>query len=247
MKHSVTITQQNKTETLINDIMKTFRFFVLAVAAILAFSACDSDDVKGGSLYTVTVTSDGNGTATADPESADPGTNVTITASPDEGYAFERWLVRSGNVSLADATAAVTSFTMPKGDVELSATFIKDDGLDDTEDILPKISDAAFKEYVEFRMINLQSIENTTHAAWDRNGDGKLTMKEAAQVTAMDLDLFTDSMESLDDLQYFPNIEILIMNDAYDLSGGQNRIGELSKLRVFKANGAELGDLDFSL
>jgi hypothetical protein len=43
------------------------------------------------------VENDGNGTGTADPVSVVMGTEITLTATPNNGYEFDRWEVISGN------------------------------------------------------------------------------------------------------------------------------------------------------
>ena len=71
--------------------------------------------------YTVTVENDGNGTATASPTSAAEGTEVTLTATPNEGYHFKEWQVVSGSVTIEN-----NKFTMPAEDVKVKAVFEKD-------------------------------------------------------------------------------------------------------------------------
>lgn len=51
-------------------------------------------------------------------------TVVTVTAdAPEVGKVFDKWVVLEGNVTLADATKATTTFTMPGNDVKLEATY----------------------------------------------------------------------------------------------------------------------------
>ena len=71
--------------------------------------------------FTVTVTSGGNGTASASHVKAVAGTEITLTAMPKEGYHFKEWQVISGGVTIKDDT-----FTMPDGNVEVKAIFEKD-------------------------------------------------------------------------------------------------------------------------
>ena len=71
--------------------------------------------------YAVTVTTDGNGTASADLAAAAAGTNIALSAAPNEGYHFKEWQVVSGGVTIKD-----DKFTMPDGDVEIKAIFEKD-------------------------------------------------------------------------------------------------------------------------
>ena len=53
------------------------------------------------------------------------GAQVTVTANDrtQEGLTFTGWMVESGNVELADSTSATVSFTMPAGEVTISATY----------------------------------------------------------------------------------------------------------------------------
>ena len=71
--------------------------------------------------YAVTVTTDGNGTASADLEAAAAGTNIALSATPNAGYHFKEWQVVSGGVTIEN-----DKFTMPDGDVEIKAIFEKD-------------------------------------------------------------------------------------------------------------------------
>ena len=70
--------------------------------------------------YSVTVSTDGNGTAMADKTSAAAGTVVTLTATPKSGYTFKQWQVVTSNVTIKD-----NKFTMPTGNVEVKAIFEK--------------------------------------------------------------------------------------------------------------------------
>ena len=51
-------------------------------------------------------------------------TLVTVTAdAPEAGKVFDKWVVLEGGVTLADATKATTTFTMPGNDVKIEATY----------------------------------------------------------------------------------------------------------------------------
>ena len=71
--------------------------------------------------YAVTVTTDGNGTASADLAAAAAGTNISLNATPNTGYHFKEWQVVSGGVTIEN-----DKFTMPDGNVEIKAIFEKD-------------------------------------------------------------------------------------------------------------------------
>ena len=72
-------------------------------------------------LFTVTVTSGGNGTVSASHVKAVTGTEITLTATPDKGYHFKEWQVISGGVTIKD-----DKFLMPSANVEVKAIFEKD-------------------------------------------------------------------------------------------------------------------------
>ena len=71
--------------------------------------------------FTITVKTDGNGTASASHAKAVVGTEIRLTATPKEGYHFKEWQVISGNVTIKD-----NKFTMPNDNVEVKAIFEKD-------------------------------------------------------------------------------------------------------------------------
>ena len=84
--------------------------------------------------YTVTVTSGGNGTASASHAKAVVGTEIRLTAKPDEGYRFKEWEVIRGGVTIVD-----DKFTMPNDNVEVKAVF-EEDAPAPTDPAKPSIS-----------------------------------------------------------------------------------------------------------
>ena len=70
--------------------------------------------------YSITVTKDGSGTASASLTTAAAGTEITLTAKADAGYTFKEWQVVTSNVTIKD-----NKFTMPAGNVEVKAIFEK--------------------------------------------------------------------------------------------------------------------------
>ena len=65
------------------------------------------------------ISPDGNGTASASPDKAVAGTEITLTATPKEGYRFKEWQV----VSPAELVITNNKFTMPDSNVEVKAIF----------------------------------------------------------------------------------------------------------------------------
>ena len=102
--------------------------------------------------YTVTITTDGNGTALANITSAAFGTKITLTTSAKEGYQFKEWQVVSGGVSIKDNT-----FTMPANDVSIKAVFEKKTAGDDD------------KDKPEYKIIS------GANGSWTQNTDGTMT------------------------------------------------------------------------
>ena len=75
--------------------------------------------------YSITVT---DGKATQDAgvtiSKAAEGTVITLTANAaPSGKVFDKWVVEKGNINLADANSATTTFAMPAGEVSVKATY----------------------------------------------------------------------------------------------------------------------------
>ena len=71
--------------------------------------------------FTITVKTDGNGTASASHAKAVVGTEITLTAKPNKGYHFKEWEVISGGVTIKN-----NKFIMPSANVEVKAIFKED-------------------------------------------------------------------------------------------------------------------------
>ena len=72
--------------------------------------------------YTVTVTTEGGGTASASPAKTAAGTEITLTATPNTGYHFKEWQVESP----AGLVITNNKFTMPDSNVAVKAIFEED-------------------------------------------------------------------------------------------------------------------------
>lgn len=85
----------------------------------------------------------------ADQSEAVAGSTVKITAADKEGYAFTSWTVTSGSVTLKDATAKTTTFTMPDSDVTVVANY-------DEKKIKGLTAESARDDYLEGETFKLK-------------------------------------------------------------------------------------------
>ena len=85
--------------------------------------------------FTITVKTDGNGTVSASHAKAVAGTEITLTATPNDGYHFKEWQVISGGVTIKD-----DKFLMPNDNVEVKAIFEEDAPPVPTDPAKPNIS-----------------------------------------------------------------------------------------------------------
>lgn len=90
----------------------------ITATSVVDFRKKDTCTVTVLPKYGITVESGEHGSATASKTEAPEGMNVTLTATPDEGYQFDRWVVVSGGVTVND-----NKFTMPANDVKVKAVF----------------------------------------------------------------------------------------------------------------------------
>ena len=78
--------------------------------------------------YKITIGDMENGTVTANPTAAKAGATVTLTPVPDEGYALSTLIVtdRFGDaVRVTEQADGTYTFTMPNGQVTVTATFVE--------------------------------------------------------------------------------------------------------------------------
>lgn len=85
--------------------------------------------VPSAPRYDVAVSDGAHGSVTVSPKSASKGSTVTVTVTPDKGYALETLTVtdKNGNaLDLTDKGGGQYTFTMPSGPVTVAATFMDD-------------------------------------------------------------------------------------------------------------------------
>ena len=79
--------------------------------------------------YDVAVSDGAHGSVTVSPKSASKGSTVTVTVTPDKGYALETLTATDKNGSALDLTdqgGGKYTFTMPSSPVTVAATFMDD-------------------------------------------------------------------------------------------------------------------------
>ena len=104
-------------------------FSIVSLLISLLFASCTAGTnyvgtSSGGSGdYKITISTDTitNGTVTADKKSAAEGDKVTLTVTPESGYELDTLTVKDADGTAVTVTA--NSFTMPKSNVTVSASF----------------------------------------------------------------------------------------------------------------------------
>ncbi|MFT3902153.1 MAG: hypothetical protein QM727_03230 [Niabella sp.] len=178
---------------------------VVMVCAMLLFTSYGKDGSAKSAKYTITLSADANGTATATIH----GAAITLAAAPKEGYLFKKWTIMTGAENLiGDPAANPATFTMPAANVSLKAEFI-------TDNVLTLIADPIFRAYAQKRMNRTafyydKDDNKIEHPKWDTDGNGKLSLAEAAKVVYINV---SDSgVKSLSGIEHFTGLKILVCN-----------------------------------
>lgn len=107
-----------------------YRCVVKSASGVGVISSAATLTVTAKPAYTVTVNANPTegGTVTVNsstsPASVTAGSTVNLVATANEGYRFTGWTF-SDNITDADSSSANTTFTMPAGDVTVTAQFAK--------------------------------------------------------------------------------------------------------------------------
>ena len=100
----------------------------VTITANTIFTAVWSYIPPANPNYRIDIPAAEGGTVTADPAAAKAGAKVTLTATPDEGYALSSLTVtdRFGDaVKVTENADGTYTFTMPNGQVTVKATFVE--------------------------------------------------------------------------------------------------------------------------
>jgi hypothetical protein len=111
----------------------TFNFIVKAMNNYGFDTKAFSITIKPLENHPIIVSNDGNGTASANVSTATMGTEITLTATPNENYKFAEWKIISGGIIITTPTISPATFIMPNNTVEVMATFTEDVGITETE------------------------------------------------------------------------------------------------------------------
>ncbi len=114
------------------DFFKAVRWNLLAVlftALAFTFTGCETEATASSEpVYYIVSVQDGiqNGTVVVlSSTTCKAGTTVTLQANPDEGYKLSTFIVTDKNDN--SVTVTENTFIMPKSDVTVSASFVKDE------------------------------------------------------------------------------------------------------------------------
>ena len=111
--------------------------------------------------YTVTVTDDGNGTATANPSKGPKGTKVNLKAVPKPDYEFDKWEVEGATV--AEVNSPTTTLTIGEGNATAKAVFKKAKKVFDPAHVETMVvkTQPTNLSYTEGEKLNLAGLEVT--------------------------------------------------------------------------------------
>lgn len=109
--------------------MKLTKLFLAMLACmVVCLCSCKDDSPAEPVEYTLNISNDGKGTATATVDgvevtTVEEGVTVTLTATATPPYKFKQWTVESGEITLSGATDNPATFIMPSGVVSINAEF----------------------------------------------------------------------------------------------------------------------------
>jgi len=105
-----------------HKLLKVLTFMGALLALTFCAVSCKTDDDDEPTMYTVTVSDSlEHGKVTADKSSAEAGAKVKLTATADSGYELDSYSVKDASAN--ELTVTDGTFTMPKSNVTVSATF----------------------------------------------------------------------------------------------------------------------------
>ena len=162
--------------------------------------------------YTVTVNS-----GSSDVTTATQGATVTLTAgAAPTGKEFDKWVVDSGTITLADATSATTTFTMPAENVEVTATY--KDVPATTYNVTVNSGSADTTTAAQGATITLTAGAAPTGKEFDKwvVDSGTITLADAASATTT----FTMPAENVEVTATYKDIPVTTFTVTFETNGG---------------------------
>lgn len=124
--------------------------------------------IRTVAVYAITVRPPANGTLTADKQTAQEGERVTVTVKPNQGYACQSVTAAAAGKTLRATrqTNGTYTFSMPAGDVTLTAVFQKEEQLS----VTPTFSDVKPTDWFYDSVLYAAQ-----HGLMNGTGDGKFS------------------------------------------------------------------------
>ena len=121
----ITISADGYNDLILKVTKETIKYNDVYIAEVISDT---TPDTPAGQIYTVTTADCSNGTLTVAPNTAVAGTEVKVTATPNERYEVESvTAVQADNIEVAltenTEKTGVYTFTMPASNVKVSAAF----------------------------------------------------------------------------------------------------------------------------
>ncbi len=149
---------------------KLIVLLIIAFAMLFTQISCsdDSTNPKLAPCYDLTITTDGLGVVEVAPDSNcyHAGTEVELTAIPDNGWLFDLW---TGNVAFEDSAEFDSAIVVTFGgeDIELTASFVEDSAYTDSVTLSGSVTrqDGISLQYPVLLLINADF--DSILASWD--------------------------------------------------------------------------------
>ena len=169
-----------------HKLSKALTFIGALLALTFCAVSCKTDDDDEPTMYTVTVSSSiEHGKVTADKSSAEAGAKVKLTATADSGYELDSYSVKDASAN--ELTVTNGTFTMPKSNVTVSATF-----KETAETVNQKEADAVIAKITAIGTVAYTS-ESKAKIDEARKAYNALTEAQKALVPAEKLNLLTSA------------------------------------------------------
>ncbi|MCD7847723.1 MAG: hypothetical protein LUG49_06830 [Oscillospiraceae bacterium] len=176
--------------------------------------------------YDVTVNSQDNGIVSVDKTSAAEGDTVTLTASPADGYELSEWNVTYGDDNTAVTVASDGTFTMPAGNVTVSATFVEETAAVETV----KVGDIVTVSGIKYTVVATDTDGSNGSSGSNNTGYGKWL--ESATISSY----LTTTSEALIYVEYTSESTRYLANVGlqFNIDGSYKEVASNNTQPIFK-------------